>query len=118
MWFGADWVRTPTLRREVLRRRTPLHRLRRRGCVPVPLGGELQGTWLVWLLGNGPFRSNPGGGAYLYLQERRAELGKLMAEIDVTGAIGTRRDEAIGRLERLVSKVLGCARNFARFAYT
>ena len=40
-----------------------------------------------------------------------------MAEIDVTSAIATRRDEAIGRLERLVSKGLGWARKFSLFTY-
>jgi NADH-quinone oxidoreductase subunit B len=40
-----------------------------------------------------------------------------MADIDVTPAIATRRDEAIGRLERLVSKGLGWARKFSLFTY-
>ncbi len=40
-----------------------------------------------------------------------------MADIDVTSAIATRRDEAIGRLERLVSKGLGWARKFSLFTY-
>jgi NADH-quinone oxidoreductase subunit B len=40
-----------------------------------------------------------------------------MADVDVTAAIATRRDEAIGRLERLVSKGLGWARKFSLFTY-
>jgi len=40
-----------------------------------------------------------------------------MADVDVTPAIATRRDEAIGRLERLVSKGLGWARKFSLFTY-
>ncbi len=40
-----------------------------------------------------------------------------MADIDVTPAIATRRDEAVGRLERLVSKGLGWARKFSLFTY-
>jgi NADH-quinone oxidoreductase subunit B len=51
------------------------------------------------------------------LEEGRIELGKLMADVDVTPAILTRRDEAVGRLERLVSKGLGWARKFSLFTY-
>src|SRR5215831_18303248 len=40
-----------------------------------------------------------------------------MADADVTPAITTRRDDAIGRLERLVSKGLGWARKFSLFTY-
>jgi len=40
-----------------------------------------------------------------------------MADVDVTPAILTRRDEAVGRLERLVSKGLGWARKFSLFTY-
>src|SRR5712664_117804 len=40
-----------------------------------------------------------------------------MADIDVTSAIATRRDEAIGRLERMVSKGLGWARKYSLFTY-
>ena len=40
-----------------------------------------------------------------------------MADIDVTPAILTRRDDAVGRLERLVSKGLGWARKFSLFTY-
>ncbi len=40
-----------------------------------------------------------------------------MAEVDITPAIATRRDDAIGFLERLVSRGLGWARKYSLFTY-
>src|SRR6185295_7713907 len=40
-----------------------------------------------------------------------------MAELDVTPAIATRREEAVGWLGRMVSKGLGWARKYSLFTY-
>src|SRR5207237_10348112 len=40
-----------------------------------------------------------------------------MSELDVTPAIATRRDEAMGFFQRMVSKGLGWARKYSLFSY-
>src|SRR5258708_2955226 len=77
--------RAHEVRRALLPRGDPLHPLRSRDRLPLPLGGRAAGHRLVRLLGHVHLPRHPGGGIHLRVEERGSRMGVMQEGVSQKG---------------------------------